>query len=348
MMVASARGCGYTAFSFEGRPMTWRPPSFHAPGLAIGGSMDAVVPAVEAASRVVQLRSGRRLGVIEYGDPAGLAVLALHGAPASRLMFDVADRPARDLGLRLIAFDRPGYGLSPRDYGATLISRTEIFAELPDALGLDRFALLGVSGGAPYAAALAAHMGARITALGLVSPMGPIADVAARSIPDRVPISTAHRVFFLDMPHHPWLLRTQAEVAMLSFRAAPHYFANAFAHLLPEDDRRIIARPDVERSMIAMTLEATRHGIGGSVADLEIYAEPWHVDYQRITAPARLWQATGDTIAPVAVALRLGRLIPTCEVTRIEDAGHFWIYDQVEPTLAALKELAIAGGSSAS
>ncbi len=91
--------------------------------------MDAMVKRGEGDSRLVTLRSGRRLGVVSYGDPDGLPVLALHGAPASRLMFDVADAPARACGVRLIAFDRPGYGLSPLDYGATLKSRTEVFAD---------------------------------------------------------------------------------------------------------------------------------------------------------------------------------------------------------------------------
>lgn len=304
--------------------------------------VDASVESVGSPSRVVTVASGKRFGVVEYGDPAGVPILALHGAPACRLMFDVADQAARNLGLRLLAFDRPGYGLSPRDYGATLASRTEVFAELIDALGLDRFGVIGISGGGPYAVALAAHLGTRVLALGLISPMGPIADVAAQSTTDHVPISTAHRAFFLDLPHHPWLLRANAEVAMWSFRMAPRFFSHSFAHVLAESDRRIVARPEVERSIIAMTLEATRHGIGGGIADLEIYGEPWNVDYARITAPAHLWQGTADVIVPPAVSLRLGRMIPTCEVTRIEGAGHFWIYEEIAPTLAVVKTIAAA------
>lgn len=306
--------------------------------------MDDWSPPEDGVSRMVRLPSGRRFCVAEFGDPAGLPVLAFHGAPACRLMFDVADKPARALGLRLIAFDRPGYGHSPLDYGASLERRTEAFAELADTLGLQRFALLGVSGGGPYAVALAARLGPRISGLALVSPLGPLAEVHQRGVAGAdARLSFGHRAFFLDLPRHSWLLRINAEIAMRSFRAAPRFFAHLFAHLLPESDRRIVALPEVERSIVEMTLEATRSGISGGIADLEIYGEPWGIDYAAITAPTEIWQGLDDHIVPAAAALALGNLIPDARVHRIEHAGHFWVYTEVEPVLGAVKALAFAG-----
>jgi len=301
--------------------------------------VDAKVERKEAESSVVTLRSGRRVGVATYGDPNGLPVLAMHGAPACRLMFDAADGPAHACGVRLIAFDRPGYGLTPLDYGASLQSRTDVFAELPDALGLDRFSLFGISGGGPYAVALAARLGSRVTGLALVSPLGPVADVASRSAPDPVHLSTMQRGFFLDLPRHHWFLRSNAEIVLRSFRVAPSFFVSTVGHLLPEVDRAIITREDVSRSLIPMTLEATRHGTLGAIADLEIFSEPWHVDYGQITAPARLWQGTADTIVPLGVSLKLGELVPDCTVTQVEGGGHFWIYDAIPDVLKAVVSL---------
>lgn len=306
------------------------------------GHVGAAMESGGAESSVVMLRSGRRLGVATFGDPNGFPVIALHGAPACRLMFDVADHPARNCGLRLIAFDRPGYGLTPLDYGATLLSRTEMFSELPDALGIDQFILLGTSGGGPYGVALAARLGSRVKGLALISPLGPVADVASRSVPNPVHLSVLQRTFFLDLPRHPWVLRAHAEVTMRSFRAAPNFFASTFPHLLPEADRVIVSREDVARSMIDMTMEATRHGILGGISDLEIYGEPWHVDYAQITAPTRIWQGTADTIVPVGVTLKLGKLIPDCDVTLVEGGGHFWIYDAIPEILAAVARMAKA------
>ena len=301
-------------------------------------------PVAARLDRQVTLPSGRRLGVAEFGCEDGYPVIACHGAPASRLMFEVADEAARALSIRLIAFDRPGYGLSPLDYGATLLSRTEVFAGLPDALGLEQFALIGVSGGAPYATALAAHLGDRVSALGLISPLGPVADLARRSAPAPIHLSTTQRAFFLDLPNHPWLLRANAEIAMRGFRAMPRVFAGLFTHLLPATDGAIISRPRVAESMIAMTLEATRNGMAGGIADIEIYGEPWHVDFSAITAPAVLWQGLADPVVPVEVALGLGALIPECRIERIEDGGHFWVYDNITSTLQTVLDLAAIEG----
>ena len=301
--------------------------------------MERLVGPEDGHSRLVRLPSGRRFCVAEFGDPSGIPVLAFHGAPACRLMFDVTDGVARSLGLRIVAFDRPGYGHSPLDYGASLATRTEAFVELANELGLDRFAVLGVSGGGPYAASMAARLPHRVMALALISPLGPLADIqhrgnshstnggkngAARSSAD-VHLSFGHRAFFLDLPHHSWLLRINAEIAMRSFRAAPRFFAHTFAHLLPEADRRVVALPEVERSIVEMTLEATRAGIGGGIADLEIYAAPWGLDFDSIAAPTQIWQGLDDLIVPVAGALELGNLIVDSRVHRIEKAVHFWV-----------------------
>lgn len=256
-------------------------------------------------------------------------------------MFEAGDAAARRLGLRLIAFDRPGYGLSPLDYGATLPSRTSVFAELPDALGLARFGLIGISGGAPYAAALAAHFGERVAALALVSPLGPVAELeAARGRHDGAPhLTMTHRAFFLSLPAHPWVLRANAEVAMRAFRWAPHSFASLFSHLLPASDRAIVGREEVAKSIVEMTIEATRTGSAGGVADMEIYAEPWHVDLASVKAPCKVWQGQEDTIVPVEAALHLARSIPGCRLETIADAGHFWIYDHVEAVLSQVRDM---------
>lgn len=318
--------------------------------------MERHVGPQDGHSHLLRLPSGRRFCVAEFGDPAGIPVLAFHGAPACRLMFDVTDGAARSLGLRIVAFDRPGYGHSPLDYGASLASRTEAFVELVNELGLDRFAVLGVSGGGPYAVSMAARLPHRVMALALISPLGPLADIqhrgnghataaghdgAARPSARDVHLSFGHRAFFLDLPHHSWLLRVNAEIAMRSFRAAPRFFAHTFAHLLPESDRRIVALPDVERSIVDMTLEATRTGIGGGIADLEIYAAPWGVEFDAIAAPTQIWQGLDDLIVPVAGALELGNLIDGSRVHRIEKAGHFWVYSEVPSVLGALKDMAV-------
>ena len=104
------------------------------------------------------LPDGRRVACAEYGDPGGLPVLALHGTPGSRLMFALADRAARERCIRLIAPERPGYGLSDYRHSESLAHIAEDLSAVADAYELGRFAVIGVSGGGPYAVAAAAAM----------------------------------------------------------------------------------------------------------------------------------------------------------------------------------------------
>ena len=109
-------------------------------------------------ARIMRLPDGRRIGYAEFGDAKGLPVLAIHGTPGSRYMFALTDQAARERGLRIIAPERPGYGLSDYRRRDALAQTAEDVNALADGLGLDRFALIGVSGGAPHAMAAAASI----------------------------------------------------------------------------------------------------------------------------------------------------------------------------------------------
>src|SRR5262245_54218318 len=116
------------------------------------------------------LPSGRLLAYCEYGDPAGAPVLYFHGSPSSRLEpLLIGDDTWRRLGLRVIAADRPGMGQSPFQDGRRLLDWPANATVLADTLGLERFAVLGFSGGGPYVFACAAQIPQRLTAAVVVS-----------------------------------------------------------------------------------------------------------------------------------------------------------------------------------
>lgn len=104
--------------------------------------------AISADSRTVTLRDGRTLSYAEYGILSGTPVIGFHGMPGSRLMMKALEPAVRTAGARLIAPERPGYGLSDPHRRGTLLTYPQDIVELADALGLERFAALGVSGGA--------------------------------------------------------------------------------------------------------------------------------------------------------------------------------------------------------
>ena len=105
--------------------------------------------------RVLRLADGRRLGFAEYGASGGQPLLFFHGTPGARLVAGFAHQSALRLNVRLIAPERPGFGRSDFQAGRRILEWPDDVAALADALGLERFAVAGVSGGAPYALACA-------------------------------------------------------------------------------------------------------------------------------------------------------------------------------------------------
>ena len=119
------------------------------------------------------LGDGRRLAWAEYGDPSGRPLIYCHGFPGSRLEAAMSHDTAARLGIRIIAPDRPGLGRSDYQPGRRLNDFPADLKQLADHLKLGRVAVLGESGGGPYAMAAAAALPERITKLLLVSSIGP-------------------------------------------------------------------------------------------------------------------------------------------------------------------------------
>src|SRR3954465_14232198 len=124
--------------------------------------------------RTIRLRDGRRLGYAEWGGLGGPPVLYFHGWPGSRLEGRLADEAARGEGVRLIALDRPGMGLSDYQPRRRLVDWPDDVLQLATALGLERFAVLGISGGGPYAAVCAWKLPEQLTRAEIVSSLAPL------------------------------------------------------------------------------------------------------------------------------------------------------------------------------
>jgi pimeloyl-ACP methyl ester carboxylesterase len=122
------------------------------------------------------LPDGRRLGFAEYGVPDGRPLMFFHGTPGARLMTRFAHPDAVRHGIRIIAPERPGYGLSDFQPGRTLGAWADDVAALADGLRRERFAIAGVSRGGPYVAACAHRMRPRVPIAGIVSGVGPLDD----------------------------------------------------------------------------------------------------------------------------------------------------------------------------
>lgn len=295
---------------------------------AIGGKGDSNLPRLQTsdgtqdveqghADRCVTLRDGRRIGVAEFGARTGAAVLYFHGLPASRLEARLAHRAAVGQHVRLVALDRPGYGRSDFRPG-TLADWPADIAEVADALGLDRFAVLGVSGGGPYALACAACLPARVSATAIVAGLGEtmVAEDFAR-------LEVFARMSFRLARSAPVLSRTVNRVLAALLRRRPELLNTLLAAGMSAPDREVLADPEVQCMLEAALHEAFRSGSSGASQDLKVLAHPWNFDVRAIRVPCYLWHGEQDKTVPVEMGRRLASLIPGCSATFLPDEGHF-------------------------
>ena len=259
------------------------------------------------ASLTIRLPDGRAIAIEEYGDPAGPPVLYFHGWPASRL--EAALIP--NLPVRLLALDRPGYGRSTPSPGRTLLDWPADVAIVADRLGLRHFHVVGLSGGAPYGAAVAYALPDRVLGLALVSPVPP-----ADSVPRRASIAKlyllgrhprlAHRLFSLLRP----LLRRRIVTP-----------STIVGNALPPNDRAVLTP-----TTLAALGRAWREGMGrsvqGALSDAQIYAQDWGFPLTAITVPTTIWHGTADELIP-REALTPYERIPGATLHLLPDEGHY-------------------------
>src|ERR1041384_820935 len=187
----------------------------------------------------ITLRDGRRLGFVEHGDTKGRPLFYFHGWPSSRLESCALSPLCAEMGLRVIAPDRPGCGLSDFKTRRTIPDWASDLSELADHLGLDHFTVLGISGGGPYAAACAARIPQRVSTAALVCSMAPL-DVPAIT----KGMVLTHRCLLRFAQNFPRLAQMIAGPCLRAIwgrgaQAIPRHIEDR----LPELDQRTLASP---------------------------------------------------------------------------------------------------------
>lgn len=281
-------------------------------------------------TRIIVLADGRRIGCAEYGDPEGLPVIALHGTPGSRLMFALTHEAAREKGVRLIAPERQGYGLSDVHPAPSLTEAAKDVSAVADAYGLGRFALIGVSGGGPFAVAAASANPDRVVLLALAGPVGPVGDLRGQ-----IKFSRWHRLVFERLAHSRVSSRAFFRAVRYMIFERPETAYRLLLRRVRASDRDILARPEVRANMRAAMREGLRRGVEGAVGDVTLYCAPWHLQLAEIDVPAIVWQGSDDAVVPPSAAFALARQLPNCRLDVIP-AGHYWVFDQFGMILDAV------------
>ena len=260
---------------------------------------------------------GRTLAYAEYGDPACPPLFLFHGTPGSRLDHDAYDRPST---ARIICIDRPGYGQSTRWPERRLVDWPADVLTVADALGIDQFSVMGISGGGPYALVCAALIPHRVRRAGVLCGVGPIGEEWTDAGTGAQNIATATMA-----RHAPESLFEVGEMIAAAVRAAPDgaaFFTAAPSPDMPAIDVETLAIPEVQAMMFASVSEAMRQGGGGFADDFRVHASPWGFDLGAITVEVRILQGSEDTNVPPSHARWMAANIPGSTLTVLDGEGH--------------------------
>jgi pimeloyl-ACP methyl ester carboxylesterase len=285
-----------------------------------------------AVDQTLRLRDGRQLGFATFGDADGHPVFYLHNTFGSRLEARLAHVPALHRHARVIAVDRPGFGLSRRRPGARLLDWPADMAEVADQLGIERFSLLGVSGGGAFALACAHALPKRVRAVALVSCSSPHDRPGALS-----GMELRARLMVSFLPRRlPWLSRLLNERTARLADRDPAALVRYVLGVMPRSERQTLGSPEVAEILMDAAYEAFRAGAGGMVRELRVLAEPWGFELGEIEAPVFLWHGETDTVSPLAMAQALTREIPKTRLRTIPGRGSAIAADVLPEAIATL------------
>lgn len=242
---------------------------------------------VDIVTREVVLDDGRRLAFAEFGDPAGPVLFYFHGSGSCRYEAVTGDAPARDLGVRLIAVDRPGFGRSTAKPGRRIADVAFDIDQLTAALGIGRFAVAGLSGGAPHALALSLLRHERVIAGASLNTAGERASPLWRQLPLGLRLQVAPMINRFVTRHvlYPALLKDPAR-ALARSRGLTKAERD---DLLGGDGAFVDA---LFREGNVQGLDAVLHEIG------LFYHQPWGLNWGNLKVPYTIFQGEHDLMLP--------------------------------------------------
>ncbi|MFI6010943.1 alpha/beta fold hydrolase [Streptomyces sp. NPDC051243] len=263
---------------------------------------------------------GRRLAVEISGDPGGFPVFLLHGTPGSRL--GPAPRPMLlyHQRVRLITYDRPGYGSSDPLPGRSVSHVAADVAAVAEALGIERFAVVGRSGGGPHALACAALLPDRVTRVAVLVSLAPrdadgldwFAGMAAFNVTE-----------YSNALASPDRLAASLRKQSVAIRSDPVRLLAQLRGDLTESDLRVVADAGVRAMLLRNYREGLRMSADGWVDDALSFCSPWGFNPADISVPVLLWHGEQDAFAPPGHARWLAARIPSVTAILQPAAAHF-------------------------
>ena len=273
--------------------------------------------------KTISLSDGRKLGFIERGDAGEKVVFYLHGWPCSRFEMLLVELFTTFKGVRMIAIDRPGIGLSDFKKKRTILDFADDIVELADSLKIDKFSILGLSGGAPYAHGCAYKIPERLNSIGIVSGLCPLY-IAKEHI-------SGPQGFILKLARFtPWIMGLILKLMFARLLKSKDQdkakikMKTILAGNLPEPDKKLYDNPGYFEATWKDLQEAFIKGSKGAKRDVSLYVNNWGFELRDIPEEVKffLWHGEMDKDTPIGVGKAVAQEISHCVSKFYPNEGH--------------------------
>ena len=273
-------------------------------------------------TKVIVTPDGRELAYAQWGDPGGFPVFSLHGTPGCRLNRHPDNEAIAGAGVRLITYDRPGFGRSARRKGRRVVDCADDVATIADAEGIGRFAVTGGSGGAPHALAVAARLPERVTRARCDSGCAPVGAEGLDWFAGMDPENVKEFGWALggeDVLHRE--LSREAEQMLARVERDPSAVLGD-GWDLSDADQAVLGDPVVQRVFLEAIPEWFAQGLWGWADDDLALLAPWGFDLSEITVPVEIRYGPEDVLVPASHGAWLAEHVPGASVAVEPGQGH--------------------------
>lgn len=278
----------------------------------------------------------RQIGFAEFGDPQGRAIFWLHGTPGARRQIPTEARVfAERENVRLIGVDRPGIGSSTSHQYETVYAFAEDMRTIADVLGIDKMAVVGLSGGGPYTLACAAAMPDRVVAAGVLGGVAPAS--GSESVGGGLMALGTLVAPLLQVAGTPIGWTAVLLIRLIKPLASPA--AGLYGLVSPPADRRLLARPEIKAMFLDDLLNGSRKQLAAPFNDIMVFARDWGFRLEEVKVPVRWWHGDHDHIVPFSHGQHVVARLPDAELYHLPGESHLAGLGRGEEILRTMLEV---------
>ncbi|AZZ37496.1 hypothetical protein CIK05_12060 [Bdellovibrio sp. qaytius] len=261
---------------------------------------------------------GCEILVKEWGALDKPVLFLVHGFPGCSEHGKLVSTSPLWESFRLIAVDRPGYGESVVQKNLTFLKFAKQIKSLLKNQNIDKFSIISVSGGAPYALAVAYLMKDQVIKLTSVGGIAPVTFGNFKHL-NRVQKKTWFAQYFI--PRRVLQFGLDRVWARGLDKLEEAMFTESFS----EPDRKVFMHPEIQPVLIETTQLALKQGPAGVIHDIRIFGRNWGFPLGEITCPVTLWHGGVDDVVHIRFAQDMLGYLPTAKLNFVKEEGHYSI-----------------------